>query len=89
MGGWKSKIVLLLIVYFAGFASAIYCLVPVPQGSCGTAETNTFERSVLKSDEFAKAFNVKLHKCIDFSIKTADEAAGLVKQKIEERKNSS
>ena len=26
--GWRSKFVFVLIVYFAGFATAIYCLCP-------------------------------------------------------------
>jgi len=31
MGAWRSKFIFLLIVYFAGFATAIYILVPVPE----------------------------------------------------------
>jgi hypothetical protein len=26
--GWRSKFIFLLVVYFAGFATAIYCLAP-------------------------------------------------------------
>ena len=35
--GWRSKILLLLIVYFAGFATAIYHLAPAGPNDCQAA----------------------------------------------------
>jgi hypothetical protein len=36
--GWKTKIVFLLIIYFAGFATAIYYLAPADSRQCQAAE---------------------------------------------------
>ena len=63
MRGWRGKIIFLLIVYFAGFATTIYCLVPVPENQ--PAE-KSFVYSAFKSDEFAQSFNAGMHKCVDF-----------------------
>jgi hypothetical protein len=73
---WRNKLVLLLIVYFAGFATAIYCLAPVPNR---TGE-GSFADSALKSDEFAVAFNEGLHKLIDFGKSAALHTADLIKE---------
>jgi flagellar biosynthesis protein FliP len=75
----RSKVVLLLVAYFAGFATAIYCLAPVvdqsyPSGKKGLAH------SVIKSDEFAKSFNLKMRKYLGYS-ENAAQRAGLLKKK--------
>ena len=82
IGGFRTKFVFVLIIYFAGFASAIYCLAPV---SADAAEQSVevkkeFGYSVLKSDEFAKSFSVGMRKCLDFSKK----AAGIIRQKYDD-----
>jgi hypothetical protein len=64
----------LLIVYFAGFATAIYCLAPVPENVSSAENEKSFWYSALKSDEFAHSFNTGMHKCIDFG-KTATRSA--------------
>ena len=54
--------VVLLIAYFAGFASGIYVLVPVEgeqQGEKG------FAASVFKSDDFARSLSGRMHECVD------------------------
>ena len=83
MRGWRIKFIFLLIVYFGGFATAIYCFAPVDQTS------NTGERSfvypTIKSDEFAKSFNTGMHKCIDFGKEAALRVGKLIKQKLDER----
>ena len=86
MRGRKSKFVLLLIVYFAGFATAIYCLAPVPDNQDCDADSSSFSYSALKSDEFAKSFNSGMHKCLDFIKDTSCQAGDYIKQKIKERK---
>jgi hypothetical protein len=80
MGGWKRKFVFLLVVYFAGFATAIYTLAPVPKVASRTDE-QTFGYSAFKSDEFAKSFNSGMHKCIDFSRDAALHVGRFIKQK--------
>jgi len=85
MGGWRSKVIFLLIVYFAGFATAVYCLAPVPEGRSGRAAEKGFVRSVFKSDEFAQSFNVEMHKCLDLAKDAAQRTGDLIKQKLDER----
>ncbi|MHC4457284.1 MAG: hypothetical protein ACYS0I_09360 [Planctomycetota bacterium] len=85
MGGWRKKLVFLLIVYFAGFATAIYCLAPVPENQAEKSAEKGFAHSALKSGEFAQSFNTGLHKCIDFGKTAAQHVAEFVKQKYESR----
>ncbi|MHC4618608.1 MAG: hypothetical protein ACYTEQ_12750 [Planctomycetota bacterium] len=89
MGGWRSKIIFLLIVYFAGFATAVYCLAPVPEDREKGSYEKTFAYSVFKSDEFAKSFNSGMHKCLDVAKDAAQRAGEFVKQKLEERRSNS
>jgi len=86
MRGWRSKLVFLLIVYFLGFTTAIYCLAPTPENkSCHRSERDLMF-PVLKSDDFAESFNTGMHKCIDFSKDTAWRASEFIKKKIEEQR---
>ncbi|MHC4624194.1 MAG: hypothetical protein ACYS4W_09865 [Planctomycetota bacterium] len=79
MGGWRSKIIFLLVIYFAGFATAIYCLAPVPENRGNHDDAKTFVCSVFKSDEFAKSFNSGMHKCLDLAKDAAQRAGEFVK----------
>ena len=83
MAGFRSKLIFLLIVYFAGFATAIYCLVPVPENADGKTCEKGFAHSVLKSDDFAKSFNSGMHKCIAFGRETACKAGKFIKGKYD------
>ena len=89
MRGWRGKFIFLLIVYFAGFATAIYCLVPVPENQIGQPCEKSFVNSVFKSDEFAQSFNTGMHKCIDFGKAAALRAGRFIKQKLDERQTDS
>jgi hypothetical protein len=77
----------LLIVYFAGFATAVYCLAPVPEDQACESDDDekSFLDSALKSDDFAKSFNTGMHKCIEFSKNAASRTAKFIKQKLDER----
>jgi len=86
MGGWRTKLIFLLIVYFAGFATAIYFLAPAPENQ--TCE-KSFVNSSLKSDEFAQSFNAGMHKCVDFAKDAAWRAGRFVKEKLDERETDS
>lgn len=85
MGGWRSKLIFLLVVYFAGFATAIYCLAPVPENQACQPAKKGFAYSVLKSDECAQSFNAGMHKCIDFVKDSAQCAGNFLKQKLDSR----
>lgn len=89
MRGWRIKLIFLLIVYFAGFATAIYCLAPVSEDQTSKTCERSLAFSALKSDEFAKSFNAGMHKCIDFGRDAAYRVAKVLKQKFEERQNQS
>jgi len=84
MGGWRSKFIFLLVVYFAGFATAIYCLAPVTDKAYLSANKG-FAHSALKSDEFAKSFNVGMHKCLCYGKDAAQRAGAFLKQKLDDR----
>ncbi|MHC4555928.1 MAG: hypothetical protein ACYTFW_02285 [Planctomycetota bacterium] len=94
MRGWRSKFIFLLIVYFAGFATAIYTLVPAPESEASgiSARSNdglvarvTGRKSQITGQEFAKSFNAGMHKCIDFGKDAAWRTAKFIKHKIDER----
>ena len=82
MRGFATKLTLFLIIYFAGFATAIYMLAPVPESQ---AHKKGLAHSAFKSDEFAKSFNQKMHVCVDYSKDKAGRAGRYVKQKINEK----
>jgi hypothetical protein len=86
--GWRSKFVFLLVVYFAGFATAVYCLAPAPEKSRARGQP-TFVASALKSDEFAKSVNSGMHKCIDLAKDAAARAAKRIKEKIDQAQSRS
>ena len=89
MAGWRTKLIFLLIVYFAGFATAIYCLAPVPEQQACSSGKDGFVYSALKSDEFAQSFNRQMHRCIDYGKGAAIRAGEFIKQKLNENRTDS
>ncbi|MHC4124397.1 MAG: hypothetical protein ACYSSI_12550 [Planctomycetota bacterium] len=85
------KIAFLLIVYFAGFATAVYCLAPAPENQdyqlCD--ENISVSSSSFNSNEFAQSFNIGIHKCLSIAKEASSRAVTLVKQKIQESQNDS
>jgi len=87
MRGWRIKLIFLLIVYFAGFATAIYCFTPAPSDQTSETSGKSLALSDMKTDEFARSFNAGMHKCIDFGKDAACRVGKILKQKLEERQN--
>ncbi len=98
MRGWRAKLVFLLVVYFGGYATAIYTLAPAPENKADAYAGSSFFRgikanteekssvfSAVKSDEFKKSLNSGIHKCFEFSKDAAWRTARFIKQKIDER----
>jgi hypothetical protein len=85
MSGWRTKFLFLLIVYFAGFATAIYVLAPAPQNHVSQGAQKTLSSSAFKSDEFTKSFNSGMHKCLDFGKDVACRVGKYLKQKLDEK----
>ncbi|OHB78175.1 MAG: hypothetical protein A2Z25_13675 [Planctomycetes bacterium RBG_16_55_9] len=93
MSGWRSKLIFLLIVYFAGFATAIYTLAPTPQSDqqatlSGFAAHPSDKGSRLTSAEFVESFNAGMHKCVDFGKEAALRMAKFLKEKIKEMRDA-
>jgi len=86
--GWRTKFIFLLIVYFAGFATAIYMLAPAPEGSTDKSFNNIASASAFNSQEFAKSFNAGMHKCLAFGKEAAVYTAEFIKEKIQEMRQT-
>ena len=82
--GWRSKFVFLLMVYCAGFATAIYFLAPAPDPQPGQTFNTAQLVAAVKSQELLKSFNSGMHKCLGFSKEAAQEAAKLLQAKLQE-----
>jgi hypothetical protein len=87
MRSWRSRLVLSLIIYFAGFATAIYTLAPEPENKARQSQEKSFAFPALKSDEFAQSFNQGIHKCVDFGKDAASRAGKFIKQRLNEKEN--
>jgi hypothetical protein len=85
MRTWRGKFVFLLIIYFAGFATAIYTLAPVPENQARQPREKSFTYSAFKSDEFAQSFNTGMHKCLDYGKDFAWRMGKFIKQKYDDR----
>jgi len=82
--GWRSKFVFVLIVYFAGFATAIYCLAPAPQQKKGASHGKGSVGAAWRSDKIVGSVNSGMHKCVELGKEAAMRAAQLIKEKVEE-----
>jgi len=89
MGSRKHRFVLFLIVYFAGFITAIYCLVPAPGSEANGPREKSFVYSALKSDEFAQSFSAGMNKWIDIGKDAACRAGKFIKHKLNEKRRDS
>jgi hypothetical protein len=90
--GWRNKVLVVLIIYFAGFATAIYALAPVRTHAAGPTEPNnqpkSFPHSFLKSDEFALSFNSGMRTCLATGVNAAVKTGELIKQKFASNKET-
>jgi hypothetical protein len=87
--GWKGKLVFVLIVYFAGFATAVYCLGPTPDAKAGSAARSGSTPKAFDSSEFAKSLNSGMHKAIDLGKEAATQAAKVIREKINDAQTKS
>ena len=87
--GWRTRFVFTLIVYAAGFATAVYCLAPTPdQASDGTGEALLADGR-FNSREFAMSVNSGVHKALDFSKEVAGRAAEIIQEQVDEAQSKS
>ena len=82
---WKKKLVFFLIVYFAGFATAIYMLVPGSATdsdvSNETAETN-LTASISKTNNLALSFRAGMDKCFDLAKRGGEKIGKVGREKL-------
>jgi hypothetical protein len=89
---WRSRILFALIIYFAGFATAIYTLAPVadagakPDLRASQAKHRNADDSGPKSERFALAFSSHMHKCISVAEEQAEKIGEFIKTELAERR---
>ena len=84
MVGWRTKFVFMLIIYSAGFATAIYLTAPPPnEGGASQSPKNRLSGTV-DSRKLAVAMNTGIHKVADLSKELAIRATALIKQQVKE-----
>lgn len=85
MRNWRGKLIMALIIYFAGFATAIYFLAPVTEtdGKAGQV-TKSSERNS-ETHQFAIAFNGKMKQALSFAEEKAVEIGQAIKTELAER----
>ena len=88
MRGWRSRFIFTLIVYFAGFATAIYTLAPAPEGETARHSEKGAPSVKFDSREFVESFNSGMHKCLAFGKEAARRTAKLVKAKVKEMRDA-
>jgi hypothetical protein len=82
--GWRSKFIFTLLVFFAGFATAIYTLAPAPEDKATGHSDKNSAQSKFDSEEFVENFNTGMHKCLEFGKEAARRTATLLKDKLKE-----
>ncbi len=80
MGGWRYKFILMLVVYFAGFTTAIYWLAPSDAEGCESQTACTSQTS----QTFAIEFNGRMQKALDFGKRAAVRTGDVIKEKMHE-----
>ncbi len=78
-----------MVVYGAGFATAIYCLSPAPDLEPGQSAGQSRVLAKLRSQEFTQSVNSGMHKAIAFGKEAATKAAELIREKVDEIQSES
>jgi len=89
---WRNKLFFTLVIYFTGFATAIYVLVPVNAQAAEVREKTLGEvrsERAFSSQEFAQKTSNGLHKLISFAEDKASEVKRRVKAKLAEEQGDS
>lgn len=82
MRSLRSKLVFTLLIYCAGFGTAIYIFGPPPDDVKG-GDLSAIRKS-MENQEFAQSFNNGVHKAVVVSKDFAVRAGEYIKTKIEE-----
>ncbi|MCF7956575.1 MAG: hypothetical protein K9M75_12295 [Phycisphaerae bacterium] len=90
MGGLRSKLLIALIIYFAGFGSAIYYQAPALDGSeiarhDVSEEPSSKNEGVTKGEVLAKKAHKDLLEFYSFAEEKASKVGALIKARIDEK----
>jgi hypothetical protein len=83
--GFRSRFIFTFVVYFLGFASAIYVLAPPPEGQDYQYSATDGSDFNFDSQEFVKSFNSGMHKCVDFGKEATLRTVHYIREKIREQ----
>ena len=86
--GWRTKFVFLLMVYVAGFLTAVYFMTPTQEGFKFSSDKKSALRHTVQSNEFAQSVNTGLSKCAVMGKTLAGHASALIKQHLSERRKN-
>ncbi|MFC1677661.1 hypothetical protein ACFL3G_11450 [Planctomycetota bacterium] len=93
--GWRGKFIFLLLVYFAGFATAVYHLGSQPTQATEQVDQQyesksftDFSASAVDSDRLLKTLNTSMHKLAHLTKDVSIKATNYIKQKIEESRET-
>jgi hypothetical protein len=78
MGRWRAKFVTTLVVYGAGFLTAIYFMGPGPESSADVfklPEGTSFDR-----ERLLRKVNSGLHSCVDLGKEAANHVAVVIRE---------
>ncbi|MFC1764595.1 hypothetical protein ACFL6U_21320 [Planctomycetota bacterium] len=96
MGKWRVKLGWWLMVYIAGFLTAVYLLAPAPELSAQqqTAQTQVeHHRAPLltsaNKEQMAASISAGLHKCVHLGKKAVSHVAASVKENWNQRSTQS
>jgi hypothetical protein len=84
--GWRARFVFLLMVYVAGFATAIYVMAPNQEGKGFSFQSKDSLREAIEPRQFAQSVNAGLSKCAGMSKTIAEHASVLIKEQLNERR---
>ena len=94
MRGWRSRVLVALIIYFGGFATAIYYLAPASDRANGSKITKSGfdwegKTAEVKSSEFGKVAGAGMKKFVGFAEEKAVQLGEIIKAKLAEQKSNS
>ena len=85
MRNWRGKLIVALIIFFAGFATAIYFLAPVTETTGESGKVTRSRESNSETHQFAIAFNGKMKQALSFAEEKAVEIGQVIKTELAER----
>ena len=92
---WRSRILFTFIIYFSGFATAIYTIAPANGETDGqraqarSGWTSLQNENVSGSEKFAQVFNSGMRKYLSFAEEKAVEIGRDIKARFDERREHS